>query len=151
MEYRRMRRGEEQAVAGLANRVFDRTVASDMTPEGVAEFRRWASAGLIARRSRADHAVLVASEGDSLCGMIEIRQGRHVAMLFVERAGEGIGRELMRRAVKLCRRQTPGLERITVNSAPGAVGAYRRMGFAARGEEQIRNGIRFVPMSLELD
>jgi hypothetical protein len=44
----------------------------------------------------------------------------------------------------------PDLEKITVNSSPDAVGASRRMGFIPTSEEQLVNGVRFVPMGLSL-
>ncbi|WP_366143753.1 GNAT family N-acetyltransferase [uncultured Bilophila sp.] len=35
---------------------------------------------------------------------------------------------------------------MTVNAAPSAVPAYRRLGFKSTGEEKLVDGIRFVPM-----
>ena len=72
-------------------------------------------------------------------------------MLFVTLQGRGVGKELFRRAAARCKEVHPELAEITVNSAPGAVDAYGRLGFKETGPEQVENGIRFVPMVFGLD
>jgi predicted GNAT family N-acyltransferase len=146
-----MKRGEEEAVADLAARVFNQFVAPGYSDEGVQEFLRYAAADQLLQRSEAGHFVLVAEEDEKLVGFIEMRHCEHVAMLFVARQGRGVGKELMRQAVARCRRTIPRLARLTVHAAPGAVEVYGRMGFRAEGPERVENGIRFVPMVLELD
>jgi hypothetical protein len=42
------------------------------------------------------------------------------------------------------------LAQVSVNSSPNAVPIYERLGFASWSPEQTVNGIRFVPMLLEL-
>lgn len=149
--YRPMRSGEEHAVASLAARVFTEVVAPGYADEGVREFLRYASADRLLERSQADHFVLVAEDHGELVGLIEMRHSEHVAMLFVAHPGRGVGRELLRRAVALCRHAVPGLARVTVHAAPGAVEAYTRFGFTPSEPERVKNGIRFVPMALDLD
>lgn len=149
--FRPMRTGEEEAVARLAARVFSEAVAPDYVEEGVREFLRYASADRIRERLQADHFVLVAEEQGDVVGLIEMRHAEHVAMLFVARPGRGVGRELLRQAIARCRQTAPELARVTVHAAPGAVEIYRRFGFRALESERIENGIRFVPMALELD
>jgi hypothetical protein len=38
--------------------------------------------------------------------------------------------------------------RVSVNAAPNTLAACRRLGFLTTGLEQVKNGIRFVPMVL---
>jgi predicted GNAT family N-acyltransferase len=45
----------------------------------------------------------------------------------------------------------PDTQKITVNSSPNATKAYEKMGFTVDDEEQCVNGIKFVPMSLDLN
>jgi predicted GNAT family N-acyltransferase len=149
--YRQMRTGEEQAVADLAARVFNHVVAPHYADEGVQEFLRYASADRLRDRLQADHFVLVAEERGELVGLIEVRHSKHVAMMFVTRPGRGVGKELLRRAIARCRQAVPELARVTVHAAPGAVEIYARFGFQALEPERVQNGIRFVPMALELD
>ena len=46
--------------------------------------------------------------------------------------------------------QKLGVSKITVNAAPGAVPKYAHMGMQAIGEEQQVNGIRYVPMEMQV-
>lgn len=145
-----MRAGEEEAVADLAARVFNQTIAPGYADEGVQEFLRYAAADPLRARQEADHFVVVAESHGALVGLIEMRRCEHVAMLFVTEPGRGVGRKLLRRAISRCREVKPGLKRVTVHAAPGAVDVYARFGFVASKPEQEENGIRFVPMALDL-
>lgn len=58
---------------------------------------------------------------------------------------QGIARALFSTLRDHCR-TAPDTPRITVNSSPYAVGAYRRLGFRATGDERTVDGIRFTPM-----
>ncbi|MBU1161235.1 MAG: GNAT family N-acetyltransferase, partial [Proteobacteria bacterium] len=61
-----------------------------------------------------------------------------------------IGRELLRKSLEICKKDNPALTEITVNSLPNAVNIYKKLGFAELEPEKEKNGIRFVPMKLEL-
>jgi hypothetical protein len=39
---------------------------------------------------------------------------------------------------------------VTVHASPNAVLAYAKLGFQATGAEHVQNGIRFIPMVLDL-
>ena len=71
----------------------------------------------------------------------------HLCLLFVEKAchRQGIARALFSALRDHCR-TAPDTPRITVNSSPYAVGAYRRLGFRTTGDERTVDGIRFTPM-----
>jgi ribosomal protein S18 acetylase RimI-like enzyme len=145
--------GEDEAVSALVDRVFHHDVAPLYSPEGGAEFLRYATASGLRDRQRRGHIVLVAIQQGLLAGMIELRGYGHISLLFVDltRQREGIGRQLLREALRLCRAQPSPAVEITVNSSPNAVEAYRRFGFQPTGEFQVKNGIGFVPMSLNLE
>jgi predicted N-acetyltransferase YhbS len=147
---RPMRPGEEAAVIALVKRVFDETVAPHHSKAGVRQFYTYAAPEPLTARSQSDHVVLVAVQGGTLVGMIEMRRAEHVAMLFVEPQGRGIGRRLLRTALAVSVSRNPGLERVTVHSSPNAVPAYERLGFRAMDQERELNGIRFIPMALEI-
>ena len=138
-------------VARLVADVFGRDVAPGYKPEGVAEFSRYAASGRLAGRLREGHVILVAKDGlRELVGMVEVRDFSHVSMLFVTGSMQrrGIGRDLVTRAVEMCRERNPDASTVTVNASPNSVAAYERFGFRSSGGEQERNGIRFVPMAL---
>lgn len=48
------------------------------------------------------------------------------------------------------RKRKPDMRKISVNSSPNAVTAYQKIGFKDIEEEKIVNGIRFLPMELEI-
>jgi GNAT superfamily N-acetyltransferase len=146
---RKMAEGEERAVADFVLRVFDRYLAHDYSAAGCAAVRDYNTPDNLARRSASNHRVWVAADSDVLVGVIEVRDATHVSMLFVEGSWQrsGIGRVLLERGVgEVIRRG----DRVTLNSAPSAVGAYERFGFRAEAAEQLRDGIRFIPMSLQV-
>jgi GNAT superfamily N-acetyltransferase len=144
--------GEHVAVSRLVEQVFGHDVAHLYAEEGVREFLAYATADKIVDRSARDHHVLVAVAGDTLISMIEIRHADHVSMFYVDPAyqRQGVGRKLLACGLAFCREQRPDLHTVTVNSSPNAVDAYQRFGFRATGPLQVKNGIGFVPMVLDL-
>jgi GNAT superfamily N-acetyltransferase len=143
-----MRHGEERDVCHLIHRSFDHSVAPACTKRGQRNFKKYADPEEMVRRVRTEHMVLLALSGDDIVGMVEMRNGRHVSLLFVdpEFQGRGVGGELLERALDSCRTADPHLKTVTVNSSPNALAAYERMGFVATGPQQGINGIRSVPM-----
>jgi GNAT superfamily N-acetyltransferase len=148
LEYRLMRRGEEAEVSDLVLRVFEEFVAPQFSKEGVQEFRN----RLFLRRSVWNHSILVALANKKIVGMIETKNDGHITLFFVDgdHQGEGVGRELLNRALEICRRRDPEIKRAIVSSAPNAIKIYERLGFRPAGPEQAENHIRFVPMVLDL-
>lgn len=146
-----MAQGEEPLASAVAVRAFEAAVAPHYAREGVEQFLQYASADALRVRSRRNHWVLLAESDAGIEGMIEVRAGRHIAMLFVvpERQRAGVGRGLVERAEAYCRDCRSRLSAITVNAAPNSVGAYLRFGFVATGPDQQRDGIRYTPMKLD--
>jgi GNAT superfamily N-acetyltransferase len=149
---RPMAPGEHLAVGQLVERVFRHDVAPLYADEGVREFLTYATADKILDRSGRDHQVLVAMTDDALIGIIEIRHCDHISLFFIDPSYQrgGVGRKLLACALACCREHRPDVEQVTVNSSPNAVEAYLRFGFRATGPLQAKNGIGFVPMTLEL-
>jgi len=148
---REMRAGEETKVSGLVREVFDRFVAPQFSQEGIDEFRDYVRAGALERRAGEGHIVLLAVENDALLGMIEMRQGNHISLLFVREAqqGRGIGRELVSRAVQCCGPVDEAAASIKVHASLNSVGFYRKVGFLPEGPERIEHGIRYIPMRMD--
>lgn len=83
-----------------------------------------------------------------LIGMIAIGdQGNHISLFFIKKEyhGKGIGRLLLQ---SIQCENTSGF--ISVNSSPYAVPIYQKLGFIESANEQVVNGIRFIPMQMEL-
>jgi GNAT superfamily N-acetyltransferase len=150
--YRHMQPGEESEISDLVARVFDEFVAPGYSPEGVQAFLDYANSAALRERSQVNHFVLVAVAHGKIVGMIEMRNHDHISMLFVDKTfqGKGISRELINRALGISRSNRSDLSTVTVNSSPYAVPIYERLGFRASSVEQVKNGIRFLPMVLKL-
>jgi GNAT superfamily N-acetyltransferase len=146
-----MERGEETRVCALVERVFREFVAPDYGPRGIQVFFEFANPQSMADRTGPEQVIVVAELGADIVGMIEMRGCDHIALLFVSHRRRGIAKELVRLAVRECRRRKPDVRQITVNSSPFAEPIYRRMGFTSTGPVQEKMGILFVPMVCDLD
>jgi len=147
-----MEPGEEAGVIDLVSKIFDEFVAPLYSQEGVSEFMKYLRVAELTERLKAGNFVLLAKSGSDIIGVVEVRENSHIALLFVEGSHQkiGTGKELLKRAIETCKTRNPDTHRITVNSSPNAVTAYQNMGFNATKQEQVVNGIRFVPMELSL-
>ena len=152
ISYRLMKPDDANAVSALALTSFEEYIASEYTPQGLEEFRKYASAEALRERAVQDHFVVVATTPDGLAGMLEMRQNNHVALLFVDKAfhRKGVARALLDHALGEARRHQPDAERMTVNSSRYGVPAYEKLGFRQTGPERAVNGIAFIPMAMRL-
>ncbi|HVY55431.1 MAG TPA: GNAT family N-acetyltransferase [Thermodesulfobacteriota bacterium] len=149
---RLMRPGEEIEVSNLVAKSFNEFVAPDFPDEGIDEFFSYANPRSLKKRSEGSHFVLVAEPDGVLAGMIEVREMRHVSMLFVDKAfhRKGIGKGLFQAALERIYSEGPIPEMLTVNSSRFAVPFYERLGFVRSGDEEIIHGVIHIPMALRL-
>jgi ribosomal protein S18 acetylase RimI-like enzyme len=147
-----MQPGEEERVSELVIQVFKTFIAPHYAQHGVEEILSYFNPGALASRARVDHFVLLAKLKDDLVGVIEVRKHSHVSLLFVDGRyqRQGIARQLLNKSIEIIREKNPQLDKLTVNSSPNAVEAYRKMGFLAEGEERIIRGVKFQVMSRPL-
>lgn len=147
-----MNPGEELAVCTFVLQVFEQFEAPMQSDLGIREFHGFVDPAAMKLRTAAGGFVLVDDEPEGIAGVVEVRDGNHVALLFVaaERQGQGIARALVSRACEEVKTRVTGVEELTVNSALAARGAYTRMGFEPVDRVQELNGIRFVPMVKKL-
>jgi GNAT superfamily N-acetyltransferase len=127
-----------QALA-LVERVFMQFEAPDYLPEGTMTFRAFL-------HDPEAVALLVfygAYVEDQLVGVLATRGNSHIALFFVEPCfqRQGVGRALFHTAREACL-----LNEMTVNASPYAIEIYKRLGFHALSDEQLKDGIRFTPM-----
>jgi GNAT superfamily N-acetyltransferase len=152
-EVRALRPDEVPTAAELVGRVFMECVAPLYSAEGIKEFLSYASPEALTRRLRSQLEILVAvDEGEVIVGVVGVRDHCHISLLFVESGFQrmGIGRRLVEAVVEACKEVNPIPTEVTVNASPNSVEAYERYGFIARGPDQEKNGIRFVPMGLTI-
>jgi GNAT superfamily N-acetyltransferase len=136
----------------LVKRVFNACVASDYSAEGIASYYDFITPQYVQNWRKENRICLVAKAGEKIVGIIDVRDGYHITMFFVdvEYQKKGIGRTLLDKAVALCRQCNPAPSVIEVHSSPFAVGIYSRLGFDKKGEEQEIKGIRFTTMELNV-
>lgn len=127
----------------LVRRVFLEFEAPDYTQEGVNFFLRQVLDNRDYLKLLTMYGAYSREDGRLLGVMATRSQGRHLALLFVERAaqGQGLGRALFRLAW-----EQAAADRLTVNSSPYAVDIYRHWGFSVTGPERTEDGIRSTPM-----
>ncbi len=139
---------EYSMISALVAAVFDEFVAFAYSAAGSAEFSRFIEVDNMLRR-RTDGLLLVAELDGELIGAIEARDRGHITLMFVHGKYQerGVGRLLLRGLID---RLDTEIQSVTVNAAPNSVPAYRRFGFVAAGDEQEKDGIRYVPMKARI-
>jgi GNAT superfamily N-acetyltransferase len=151
MHYELMKPGEEFLVSVFVWQVFEEFEAPEYSQEGIDEFLSYIAPQKLAVRYVSNRFfILCCKDSDELVGIVAIRDGSHISLLFVDKQWHrhGIARQLLKLAVEKCLATNSDLQSITVNSSPYAVAIYERLGFKKTGNEQVKNGIRFTPMRL---
>ncbi|PZU27485.1 MAG: GNAT family N-acetyltransferase [Stenotrophomonas sp.] len=148
MNIRPLNPNDVDAASRLCMAAFMDSVASTLTGEGVATFRKLAAAEAFASRISEDNLMWLAEVSGQPAGLIELKQGRHIAMLFIspELQRRGIGRRLLAEAIKHARS-----DMLTVSASLPSVPAYLGYGFHCSGEVSESMGIIYQPMELWLD
>ncbi|WP_247688764.1 GNAT family N-acetyltransferase [Pseudoalteromonas sp. MMG012] len=92
-----------------------------------------------------DNVLLVVEENENLIGMIELKAGGHVAMLFVdpEFQNNGVGRALLNAVLAHV-----NADILTVSASLTSFGAYQKYGFNCVGKIQESSGLVYQPMEL---
>jgi len=143
--------GEEQQALDLVRQVFDSNVAPTYSDEGNEEFYKFLRLDDFLKRIQDNHLVFVAKDSSNvIVGTLELRASSHISLLFVrdDLQRSGIGRTLVAQAISVAK--SAGISSLSVNSSPNAVSGYESYGFRADSGERIINGIRFVPMTMDL-
>ena len=85
-----------------------------------------------------------------MVGVLGVRKRNHVSLLFVDSEYHrmGVASALLRLTFKEAKAR--GIEEMTVNSSPYAVGFYHKIGFHDTDTEQKMDGIRYTPMKIRL-
>ena len=113
--------------------------APEYSQEGIAAFR--ASLDDEARTRTLNF--YGAFDGDSLVGVLCMRQPQHIGGFFVDGAyhRRGIGKKLLAAMRRDYEKQV-----FTVHASPCAVEIYRHLGFVPTDGEQVTHGLRYTPM-----
>ena len=126
--------------------------AKDYSHSGKQSFLGYANLFMFRQRQRKNHISFCAKIDGSIVGMLELRESRHISMLFVspEHINSGIGSALINRALEQVKVVNSTLQYLTVNSSPYAVHFYGKQGFVALDSMQNDDGFYYTPMALSL-
>lgn len=149
---RKMFDGEENAVSTLIEEVFNEFIAPEDSEEGINKFKNHFELKSLISRKENGSIFTVAVDKEKIIGIVEIRDLNHISLFFVNKKyhGNGIGGILIKRAIEECQSMYPNIKKFTVNSSSYAKKIYEKLGFNQTQEEQIKNGLRFIPMELLL-
>jgi len=141
-----------EACAALVRKSFDRFVAPGYSPEGRETFYRFIRVEELRSLLGRGFSILCAWQEEALAGVLAVREVSHISLFFVDPRymHRGVGRRLMASLLEELRSRKPLVTEVTVHSSPYAREIYRQLGFRAVGEPLEQNGIRFVPMKLDL-
>lgn len=134
----------------LAFRTFMKYEGLEYGTEGIRNFSRFVTDAILKRMFLAgEYKLFVAKRGEQLIGLISLRSGNHISLLFVDEDfhRRGVASALLQYLVSYMRRESI-FHRVTVNAAPYGIPFYHRVGFRDMGPREKRDGITFVPMEL---
>lgn len=139
-------------ISDLVIRMMNDFVAHDYLEEGGWEFLKCVQSNRVTLPSGMDHFVLIAEMDEEIIGTIEMRGNNHIALFCVEKKyrRRGIGRKLLQRALELCETHNPELSEVSVNSLPGSVHIYERLGFRVEKPAGEERDLPCTPMSFVL-
>ncbi len=150
-EIRRARPDEWEDAMALAWRTFKKFEAEEYSPEGVKNFLDFISDNALRKMFLIEEYHLwVALDGNQIIGLISLRSGKLISLLFVDEKyhHQGVGRALMEALWDYLRQKKVPV--CFVRSSPYAVGFYHKLGFRDIEEEKVEAGMRITPMRKDL-
>lgn len=147
MHIRKIENKDTQAVSEICMNSFLNSIAATLADEGVATFTKIAAGDSFINRMKEDNLILVAETNGVIKGIIELKEGRHIAMLFVDPAHQrqGIGRALLLSVLAHARCNS-----VTVSASLSSITAYKNFGFRCKGEIAAYCGLVYQPMEIEV-
>lgn len=132
------------AISAVCLAAFTTAVAPSLGTAGIATFASVAAAEAFGTRLQGDNHLLVAEQDERIVGVVELKEGRHLAMLFVDPGcqGQGIGHALFQAVLPHLR-----APQMTVRASLNAVATYQRYGFVPDGEVGQFNGLVYQPLT----
>ena len=136
----------------LAFRIFLKYEAQEYGKEGTDHFASFVTDQTLKKMFlQGDYKLFLAERHDTLIGLISVRNGNHISLLFVDDSyhRHGVGSALIRYLVNYLKFATD-FHKVTVNAAPYGIPFYHSVGFQDMGPLEKRDGITYVPMELYL-
>ena len=151
--FENMKKEDAEIVSNVALLAFATIENKGFTPEGKASFTNYVSPNAIASRLNFDHNVILALVDSKIVGVIEIRSGNHISMLFIspECFDIGIGTKLLSRAIAQIRKeQSKTVKQVTVHATDNSIEFYLKRGFRTIAARRESDGMCFTTMAFPL-
>jgi len=144
MHVRDMTHDDASAVSALCLDAFSEAIAPSLSAQGVAHFADVVTPAAFGERLTGDNRMWVAVVDGAVRGMVELKQHRHVALLFVAPGWQrrGVGARLME--VALAHAEA---DEITVSASLPSVAVYQRYGFMIARDVSEHGGLVYQPMT----
>ncbi len=139
---------EVEEVTYLVIETFNEFVGVDYSEEGKNSFYEFINDGKIFTNMLLAHEFLITAKvNQEIVGIITTRERAHISLLFVRKdyQGRGISRDLLESLLDLTEKET-----LTVNSSPYALEIYKKLGFVIQENLQEKDGIKFIPMEMQV-
>lgn len=136
----------------MAFETFMKFEAKEYGSEGTFNFVRFVTDDMLRKMfQKGEYKLFVAKDGDDVIGMISLRNGNHISLLFVkeEYHRKGVGKHLVKHLHKYMKENTI-YDKLTLHAAPYAIPFYYKMGFKDAGMITRNQGIVYTPMEYEL-
>lgn len=131
MVIRKVEEKDVEAVSATCMASFLRSVAGTLSEEGISTFSNIAASSAFLDRVKGDNLMLVAEKDGKIEGVIELKEGRHVAILLTALTHAKV-------------------EAVTVSASLSSVHAYEKYGFECKGETGKSAGLVYQAMVLKL-
>ena len=150
-----MKEEELDITLDLIKDVFDEYISPEYSQIGVDNFYKYIEEESIQNKiDSGSMVILVARTSDNdVIGTIAVSADNHINLLFVKNKFQkkGIGKNLVKFAINVCKYNDESIENITVNSSPNSVDFYRKCGFEDIDTMQEDDGIEFLPMNYYIE
>ena len=135
-------------VSSVCIDAFMGSVAPTLQEKGIKTFQSIASIEGLESRMEAGNEMLIYEEGGEVVGFIELKEGRHITMLFVSPSFQrkGVGKSLISEIFLYAKNDV-----MTVNASLTSTSAYLNFGFVCVGEVSESAGLTYQPMEIKLN
>ncbi len=142
--------GQENFIPSLklAENVFMEFEAKDYPPEGTESFKGFLYCEETEKRFLCGNMIIWgAFDRNKQIAIFAIRDESHLSLVFVDKDyhRKGVATALWNEALAYIS-QNENIREITVNSSPYGLPFYKQIGFKEVDEEQLSDGIRYIPM-----
>lgn len=151
-QIRKAKTYEWEPAMELAFRVFLKYEAMEYGPEGIRNFAEFVTDESLKKLFlQGSYLLFVAVENEKIIGLVSLRSGNHISLLFVDQEyhRRGVGTSLVKYLQSYMLMYTRQ-QKLTVNAAPYGIPFYHKIGFRDTGYETKRDGIIYTPMEFYL-